>query len=142
MGRTGTGVSVGGLPEWLGPEAPLDPYGPENPLHVAGEAFREFAEAGLARVLGRFRGTDKRWKVTLNGGVAGLTPDGYPVLDHMPENAYLILDAGHTYKLLALGSLAAANILDGAEPQLEPFRLSRFNAGRLQPSSLGPFPWT
>jgi glycine/D-amino acid oxidase-like deaminating enzyme len=142
MGRTGTGVSVGGLPEWLGPDAPLDPYGPENPLHNAGAGFCEFAQAGLARVLGRFRGTGKRWRATLRGGVAGLTPDGYPVLDHLLDNAYLILDAGHTYKLLVLGSLAAADILDGAEPRLEPFRLSRFGAGQLQPASRGPFPWT
>jgi hypothetical protein len=72
----------------------------------------------------------------------GLTPDGYPVLDHVLENAYAILDAGHTYKMLALGSLAAADILDGPEPLLEPFRLRRFAAGASQPASQSPYPWT
>ncbi|MBV8995435.1 MAG: FAD-binding oxidoreductase, partial [Pseudonocardiales bacterium] len=48
MGRTGSGVTLGGLPERLGPDAPLDPYGPKNPCQVAGDSFREFAEAALA----------------------------------------------------------------------------------------------
>ncbi|HEY3943786.1 MAG TPA: FAD-binding oxidoreductase [Solirubrobacteraceae bacterium] len=142
MGRSGTGVTVGGLPRHLGPDAPLDPYGPENAGHIAGDSFRQFAEAALARVLGRFRATGKRWETNLHGGVVGLTPDGYPVLDHVLDNAYVILDAGHTYKMLALGSLAAADILDGPEPRLEPFRLSRFEAGQLQPTSRSPYPWT
>jgi methylglutamate dehydrogenase subunit A len=142
MGRTGTGVTVGGLPERLGPDAPLDPYGPDNPRHVAADAFQEFAEAALAHVLRRFRGTSGRWESSLHGGVVGLTPDGYPVLDHVLENAYVILDAGHTYKMLALGPLAATDILDGPEPRLEPFRLDRFETGQPQPSSRGPYPWT
>lgn len=142
MGRTGTGVTAGGLPERLGPDAPLDPYGPANPAHLAGDAFCEVAEAGLARVLGRFRGTGKPWRAHLHGGVVGLIPDGYPVLDHLLDNVYVMLDAGHTYKLLALGPLVAADILDGHEPKLEPFRLSRFAAGQLQPSSRSPYPWT
>jgi glycine/D-amino acid oxidase-like deaminating enzyme len=142
MGRTGSGLTVGGLPARMGPDAPLDPYGPENPIHIAGDAFCEFAEAGLARVLGRFRGAGARWQATPHGGVVGLTPDGYPVLDHVLENAYVILDAGHTYKMLALGPLAAADILNGPEPRLEPFRLDRFEAGQLQPTSRSPYPWT
>jgi hypothetical protein len=44
--------------------------------------------------------------------------------------------------MLALGVLAAADILAGPEPLLEPFRLGRFEAGRLQPASSGPYPWT
>jgi len=142
MGRIGTGLTVGGLPEPLGPDASLEPYGPGNPDHVAGEPFCEFAEAGLARVLKRFRGAGDRWQVTPHGGVVGLTPDGYPVLDRVADNVYAILDAGHTYKLLALGGLVATDILDGHEPRLEPFRLGRFETGRLQPASRSPYPWT
>jgi len=142
MGRTGTGLTVGGLPEQVAADTPLEPYGPENPEHVAGEAFCEFAEAGLARVLARFRGAGDRWRSTRHGGIVGLTPDGYPVLDHVLANVYAIIDAGHTYKMLALGDLAARDILDRAEPRLEPFRLGRFEAGQLQPSSNSPYPWT
>ena len=142
MGRTGTGITIGGLPETLGPDAPLDPYGPDNPRHAAGEEFCEFAEAALARVLRRFRGAGDRWQAKPHGGVVGLTPDGYPVLDHVLDGVYAIVDAGHTYKLLALGDLVARDILDGPEPRLEPFRLGRFEAGRLQPASRSPYPWT
>ena len=143
MGQTGTGVTVGGLPEPLGSEDTLDPYGPDaNPSHIAGEEFCEFAQAGLARVLRRFRGAGDRWQAAPHGGVVGLTPDGYPVLDQIAANVYAILDAGHTYKLLALGELAARDILEGRQAQLEPFRLGRFEAGRLQPASRSPYPWT
>ena len=109
---------------------------------MAGEEFCEFAQAGLARVLRRFRGAGDRWRATPHGGVVGLVPDGYPVLDRLEPDVYVIVDAGHTYKLLALGELAAADILEGAEPRLEPFRLGRFAAGRLAPASASPFPWT
>jgi hypothetical protein len=61
--------------------------------------------------------------------------------DFALEHAYVILDAGHTYKLRALGSLAAADILEGSEPRLAPFRLNRFATGALQPSSQSPYPW-
>jgi len=142
MGRTGTGITVGGLPETLGWDAPLDPYGSANPEQVGGEEFCEYAEAGLARVLARFRGAGDRWRATPHGGLAGLTPDGYPVTDHVLSNAYAIIDAGHTYKLLVLGELVAGDILDGPEPLLEPFRLGRFEAGLLQPASRSPYPWT
>jgi methylglutamate dehydrogenase subunit A len=142
MGRTGTGLTVGGLPETLGWDVPLDPYGPENPQQVAGEEFCEFAEAGLATVLARFRGAGDRWRATPHGGLVGLTPDGYPVTDRILDNAYVVLDAGHTYKMLALGDLIASDILRGPEPMLEPFRLDRFEAGRMQPASRSPYPWT
>lgn len=85
-------------------------------------------------------GTDGRPLRTV--AFVGLTPDGYPLLDHVLENAYVILDAGHTCKMLALGPLAAADILNGPEPRLEPFRLDRFEAGQLQPTSRSPYPWT
>jgi glycine/D-amino acid oxidase-like deaminating enzyme len=142
LGTTGTGVTVGGLPQRLPASTALDPYGPDNPDHVAGAEFCAFAEAGLARVLGRFRTSARRWQATPHGGIVGLTPDGYPVADRLMDNVYTILDAGHTFKMLALGSLAAGDILDGGEPLLEPFRLSRFGLGLLQPASRSPYPWT
>jgi hypothetical protein len=142
MGHTGTGVTVGGLPTRLGSDAPLDPYGPDNPDHRADAGFVAFAEAGLARAMRRFRDPARPWQASPHGGVVGLTPDGYPVLDRVLDNVYAILDAGHTYKMLALGELAAADILEGGEAALEPFRLRRFGLGQLQPASSSPYPWT
>jgi glycine/D-amino acid oxidase-like deaminating enzyme len=142
LGRTGTGVVGGGLPEPLPDDSPLDPYGHENPAHVAGAAFVEQFTAGLGRALRRFRGVGDGWEARPGGGVLALTADGYPVLDRVGSNAYLVLDGGAAFKLLALGRLAANDLLDGAEPLLEPFRLGRFAAGATHAASRSPYPWT
>jgi hypothetical protein len=109
---------------------------------MAGAAFVELFTAGLGRALKRFRGAGERWEARPGGGVIALTADGYPVLDRVAPNAYLILDGGAAFKLLALGELAAGDLLDGGEPLLEPFRLGRFAAGRRHVASAGPYPWT
>ncbi len=64
---------------------------------------------------GAFCGAGERWRATPHGGVVGLVPDGYLKALGPPrtEEVYAILDAGHTHKLLALGELAAVDILDG-----------------------------
>ncbi len=59
----------------------------------------------------------------------------------MAENAYAIVDSGHGFKLLALGRLAADDMLEG-EALLEPFRLARFERGETHVASAGPYPWT
>ena len=70
------------------------------------------------------------------------TPDNYPVCDRVLPNAYAIVDSGHGFKMLALGRLAADDVLDGGAPLLEPFRLARFERGRTHTPSQGPYPWT
>ena len=59
----------------------------------------------------------------------------------MLPNAYAIVDSGHGFKMLALGRLAADDILEG-EPGLDPYRLSRFGRGETHLASAGPYPWT
>jgi methylglutamate dehydrogenase subunit A len=141
MGRTGTGITGGGLPVLLSsPE--LDPYGPDNPEHAAEADFPEFFESGLATALRRFRGRAGDWRVSLAGGIVAHTPDNYHVCDWALPNVYAIIDSGHGFKTLALGKLAAADITGGGEPLLEPFRLGRFAAGKLHTASTGPYPWT
>jgi len=142
LGRTGTGIVGGGLPERLPGTVALEPYGEGNAAHVAGAGFVELFTAGIAQALERFRGAGERWEARPGGGVIALTADGYPVLDRVARNAYLILDGGAAFKLLSLGELAAGDLLDGDEPLLEPFRLGRFAAGRGHVASAGPFPWT
>ena len=142
LGRTGTGIMGGGLPERLGAAAALEPYGEGNAAHMAGASFVELFTAGLGAALKRFRGAGERWEARPGGGVIALTADGYPVLDRVAPNAYLILDGGAAFKLLALGELAASDLLDGGEPLLEPFRLGRFGAGRQHVASASPYPWT
>ena len=140
MGRTGTGVTGGGLPVPLS-DPELDPYGPDNPAHAAETGFAEFFESGLAAAFGRFRGRSGEWQVTPAGGIVAHTPDNYPVCDWVLPNAYAIVDSGHGFKMLALGRLAADDILEG-EPGLDPYRLSRFGRGETHVASAGPYPWT
>ena len=141
MGRTGTGITGGGLPVLL-TDPDLDPYGPDNPAHGAEPEFKDFFTSGLAAALRRFRGRADDWQVSAAGGIVAHTPDNYPVCDWVLDNTYAIVDSGHGFKTLAIGRLAAADIADGGEPLLEPFRLDRFERGALHAASAGPYPWT
>jgi methylglutamate dehydrogenase subunit A len=141
MGRTGTGITGGGLPVLLH-QPDLDPYGPDNPEHAAEPSFREFFVSGLAAALKRFRGRADEWKLTAAGGIVAHTPDNYPVCDWVLPNTYAIVDSGHGFKTLAIGRLAAADIENGGEPLLEPFRMARFERGALHTASKSPYPWT
>jgi glycine/D-amino acid oxidase-like deaminating enzyme len=141
MGRTGEGITGGGLPVALDCPA-LDPYGPDNPAHAAESSFGEFFTSGLAAAIRRFRGRSADWRQTPAGGIVMHTPDNYPICDRVLPNAYAIVDSGHGFKMLALGRLAADDVLDGEEPLLEPFRLARFERGEIHTASKGPYPWT
>ena len=141
MGRTGTGITGGGLPVLLS-NPDLDPYGPDNPEHAAEGDFPEFFESGLATALRRFRGRSGDWRVSPAGGIVAHTPDNYPVCDWALPNVYAIVDSGHGFKTLAIGRLAAEDVAGGGAPLLEPFRLGRFAAGNLHAASSGPYPWT
>jgi glycine/D-amino acid oxidase-like deaminating enzyme len=140
IGRDGTAVTGGGLPILLD-DPGLDPYGPDNPAHAAEPEFAEFFVSGLAHAFRRFRGRAGDWRTTLAGGIVAHTPDNYPVCDWVLPNAYAIVDSGHGFKMLALGRLAADDMLAG-EPALEPFRLARFASGATHVASQGPYPWT
>jgi glycine/D-amino acid oxidase-like deaminating enzyme len=139
MGRDA--ITGGGLPVLLA-DPELDPYGSENPDHVAGPDFAEFFTSGLATALRRFRGRAGDWRSTPGGGIVPHTPDNYPVCDWVLPNVYAIIDSGHGFKTLALGRLVADDILEGGEPQLEAFRLGRFARGATLAASKGPYPWT
>jgi methylglutamate dehydrogenase subunit A len=141
MGRTGTGITGGGLPVLM-TDPELDPYGPVNPAHTAEPEFEDFFTSGLATALRRFRRRGNDWQVSAAGGIVAHTPDNYPVCDWVLENTYAIVDSGHGFKTLAIGRLAADDITGGGEPLLEPFRLDRFERGALHTASSGPYPWT
>ena len=139
MGRDG--ITGGGLPILL-TDPELDPYGFDNPAHVAEPEFAEFFVSGLAAALRRFRGRSDDWRVTPGGGIVPHTPDNYPVCDWVLPNVYAIVDSGHGFKTLAIGRLAADDMLDGGEPLLDAFRLGRFAQGATHAASMGPYPWT
>jgi methylglutamate dehydrogenase subunit A len=141
MGRTGEGITGGGMPVLLD-DCALDPYGPDNPEHAAEPDFRELFTSGLAAALRRFRGHAADWRMSAAGGIVAHTPDNYPVCDWVLENVYAIVDSGHGFKTLAVGRLAAEDMSGPGEPRLEPFRLERFARGELHAASKGPYPWT
>ena len=139
----GRGAAVGGLPLPLDPECELDPYGPSHP--TLGTTSREFDESvitALGWALGRFEGGVERWTCSSYGAQTCFTPDSYPVVGFLCENAYAVCDSNHGFKLLALGRLAAEELAGRTRPELDPFRHSRLAAGALHPASASPYPWT
>jgi glycine/D-amino acid oxidase-like deaminating enzyme len=137
------GVQGGGLPQPLDLECELDPYGPSHPVHGAsGPGFDEWYTSALAVALGRFQGRSADWSCDSYGAQVVFTPDNYPIVDFVRPNVYAILDSTHGFKMLALGKLAAADILRGDAPELERFRFARFAAAALHPASASPYPWT
>jgi hypothetical protein len=142
VGRDGqTGVQGGGVPIRLGTEAELEPYGHENPAHVVGDDFTDYFTAGLAWAHERLRGHGRRWRSRPHGGIGAFTPDNYPIVDLVRPNAYAIMDSNHGFKMIGLGRLVANDLLGGGEPRLEPFRLSRYEAGVTHAVSSSPYPW-
>lgn len=139
----GGGAAVGGLPLALDPECELDPYGPSHPeLGATSRAFDESVAAAMSWALGRFDGSLERWTCSSFAAQTGFTPDSYPVVGFVRENVYAVLDSNHGFKMLALGKLAAAELLGERRSALDAFRLSRFAAGSHHPESASPYPWT
>jgi len=104
--------------------------------------FDESIAAAMAWALGRFDGGFERWTCSSSAAQTGFTPDSYPVVDFVRENVYAVIDSNHGFKMLALGKLAAAELLGERQSALDGFRLDRFGAGVLHPESASPYPWT
>ncbi|MBA2359421.1 MAG: FAD-binding oxidoreductase [Actinobacteria bacterium] len=141
IGRRGFGVQGGGVPIELGTDVELEPYGHENPDHIVGDEFTDYFTAGLAWAHKRFRGKGREWHVDPHGGIGAFTPDNYPIVGFVRPNAYVIMDSNHGFKMIGMGKLAARDIVGGGESRLEPFRLSRYEAGITHAVSNSPYPW-
>lgn len=139
----GRGAAVGGLPLPLDPGCELDPYGPSHPtLGRTSDEFDQGVTAAMAWALGRFAGGHGRWRCSSYGAQTCFTPDSYPVVDWVADGVYAVLDSNHGFKMLALGELAAAEILGEPQPALDAFELGRFAVGATHPASASPYPWT
>lgn len=138
---SGGGVAVGGLPLALDPDCELDPYGPSHPdLGRTDPVFDAAVARALEWALGRFDGAS--FTGTTFAAQTCFTPDSYPIAGFAREGVYLVLDSNHGFKLLALGKLAAAELLGSEQPALAPFRLARFAEAAVHPASASPYPWT
>jgi methylglutamate dehydrogenase subunit A len=123
-------------------EVAVDPYGPASPEFAVGADFARMWTSALAHCHGRFAGQAHRYRQEPSGGLGAFTPDSFPVLDVFRENAYVVADANHGFKLIGVGELVADELLGGTSALLEPFRFGRYATGELHPTSNSPFPWS
>jgi glycine/D-amino acid oxidase-like deaminating enzyme len=120
----------------------IDPYGPESPDFIVGEEFAHMWCSALAHCQKRFEGKTYLYKKEPSGGIGSFTADNFPVFDRFCQNAYVIADSNHGYKMIGVGQLVAEDLCGRPSELLEPFRFSRFAQGRLHPTSNSPFPWS
>ena len=123
-------------------EVAVDPYGPQSPEFVVREDFTRMWTSGLAHSLKRFENQRHLYRREPSGGIGAFTPDSFPVFDTFCQNAYVIADSNHGYKMIGVGALVAKEVLGEQQALLEPFRFSRYSTGKLHPVSNSPFPWS
>ncbi|GLY66372.1 NAD(P)/FAD-dependent oxidoreductase [Amycolatopsis taiwanensis] len=123
-------------------EVAVDPYGPASPEFTVGEDFARMWTSALAHCHKRFEGKRDLYRKEPSGGIGAFTPDSFPVFDTFRQNAYVIADSNHGYKMIGVGALVAEELTGNPQALLEPFRFSRYASGQLHPTSHSPFPWS
>ncbi|MCA1719452.1 MAG: monomeric sarcosine oxidase, partial [Actinobacteria bacterium] len=139
------GVQGGAMPYVVdrpADEVAVDPYGPASPDFVVGEDFARMWTSALAHCHERFEGKSHLFSREPSGGIGCFTPDSFPVFDTFRQNAYVIADSNHGYKMIGVGALVAKELMDEPQELLEPFRYARYETGDLHPTSNSPFPWS
>src|SRR5229473_3334963 len=139
------GVQGGSTPwkvEQPADKVAVDPYGPKSKEFVVGPEFERMWTSGLAHCHQRFEGKRGLYHKAPTGGIGAFTPDNFPVFDAFQENAYVIADSNHGYKMIGVGGLVAKELMGEKQGLLEPFRFSRYEQGKLHPVSHSPFPWS
>jgi glycine/D-amino acid oxidase-like deaminating enzyme len=136
------GIQGGAVPENLGPEAQVDPYGPSSPYYTVKDDFVDYWTAGLAHCLERFEGCSLVYHHAPSGGIGAFTADSFPVFDWVRPNVYFIADSNHGYKMIGVGKEVARVLMGDFSAVLHPFRFARFAEGDLHPVSHSPYPWS
>ena len=74
---------------------------------------------------------------------SGFEPTSVPVITvYYCCNKQVDWLAGHGYKMIGVGALVAQEVMGQPNRLLEPFRFSRYTAGKLHPVSNSPYPWS
>ena len=76
-----------------------------------------------------------------NGGIGAFTPDNVPVFDWVAPNVFMIADSNHGFKMTGAGKLVARLLMGDDVPELKPFALGRYAAGRTFGASGSHSPW-
>ena len=123
-------------------EVAIDPYGPASPEFVSSPDFAHMWCSALAHCHKRFEGKQGLYRKEPSGGIGCFTPDSFPVFDRFRQNAFVIADSNHGYKMIGVGKLVSEALLNGMPGLLKPFRFARYAEGDLHPVSHSPFPWS
>ena len=136
------GVQGGAVPEDMGSDAQVDPYGTSSPHYIVDDLFVDYWTSGLAHCLGRFEGAHRWYKHTPSGGIGAFTVDNFPIFDWMLPNVYVVADSNHGWKMIGVGKEVARTLMGEQSSVLYPFRFARYAEGDLHPTSNSPFPWS
>ncbi len=120
----------------------VDPYGPQSPEYTVTANFVSMWTSALAHCHKRFEGKRDLYRHEPTGGIGAFTPDSFPVFDTFRENAYVVADSNHGYKMIGVGALVAKELLGEQQALFAPFRFGRYSSGELHPTSNSPFPWS
>ena len=124
------GLQGGTIPVNMGPEANADPYGHLNDDYQADDWFAEYYCRTLGMLFERFEDLLPHFKQRRNGGIGAFTPDNVPIFDHLADNAFVIADSNHGFKMIGVGKLVARLLTTGSTPEeLKPFALRRYSEG-------------
>jgi glycine/D-amino acid oxidase-like deaminating enzyme len=139
------GIQGGAVPwkvEQPADQVAVDPYGPKSTEFVVGPEFERMWTSALAHCHKRFEGKRGLYHKAPSGGIGAFTPDSFPVFDTFKQNAFVVADSNHGYKMIGVGALVAKELMGEPQRLLEPFHFSRYAQGKLHPVSHSPFPWS
>ena len=124
------GLQGGTIPIKIGPRAAVEPYGHLNDRYQADDWFPEYYCATLGMLFKRFENLLPYYKQRRNGGIGAFTPDNVPIFDHVLDNAWMIADSNHGFKMIGVGKLTAEMMVSGDKPdELKPFTMARYANG-------------
>lgn len=136
------GLQGGTIPIPIGPQAEVEPYGHLNDKYQADDWFAEYYTATLEMLFERFEGIGPYFKRRRNGGIGAFTPDNVPIFDRVCDNAYLIADSNHGFKMLGVGKLVSNQLVTDQTPEeLVPFTFDRFASGATFGNTNSNSPW-
>ena len=99
------GLQGGTIPIPIGDSAQVEPYGHLSDAYQADEWFPEYYCKTLGMLFKRFENLEPYFKQRRNGGIGAFTPDNVPIFDHVADNAFVIADSNHGFKMIGVGKL-------------------------------------